>query len=122
MPTMRGSPVAVCNAVLINKHSKTTHLRARILQTLLLLAANFDGTLSGFRDFCPLTQGSSFVPPSSKALRRAGATLGWRTQSLWDWGIQACIRKACINAQPAESETARPGSDTPRAVAPLPAN
>src|SRR3989441_8921469 len=34
----------------------------------------FDGTLSGFRFNGPPTQGSSFL-----------ATLGWRTQSLWDW-------------------------------------
>src|SRR5439155_19083086 len=32
------------------------------------------GTLSGFRFNGPPTQGSSFL-----------ATLGWRTQSLWDW-------------------------------------
>ena len=32
------------------------------------------GTLSGFRLNAPPTQGSSFL-----------ATLGWRTQSLWDW-------------------------------------
>src|SRR5436190_20184663 len=53
-------------------------------------------TLSGFKCLCPPTQGSSFLPPSSKALRRTGATLGWRTQSLWD--CKPKKRKAALRA------------------------
>ena len=39
------------------------------------------------------TQGSSCLPPSRRAIaplrRDGGATLGWRTQSLWDWPRRA---------------------------------
>src|SRR6266404_545528 len=40
----------------------------------LYLFSVLGGTLSGFTFNGPPTQGSSFL-----------ATLGWRTQSLWDW-------------------------------------
>src|SRR3989441_7992183 len=45
----------------------------------------FDGTLSGFRFNGPPTQGSSFL-----------ATLGWRTQSLWDWEGAKHIRMPAL--------------------------
>jgi len=44
------------------------------VESAAYLFSLFGGTLSGFRCNDPPTQGSSFL-----------ATLGWRTQSLWDW-------------------------------------
>src|SRR5215471_10271230 len=46
---------------------------SRLLCQLNHVFSVLGGTPSGFRRFCSPTQGSSFL-----------ATLGWRTQSLWD--------------------------------------
>ena len=51
----------------------------------------FDRTLSGFRFNGPPTQGSSFL-----------ATLGWRTQSLWDWEGAKRIQRRRGNSRSGE--------------------